>query len=112
MKNKVLEMKLTNDIGSINCLSAKAMDEIMTVMMDIVVKNLEDESTGLLNIPPQALIVMMTNNIFMNLFLRFYSGDMATLIEDAGGLCDDLKKILIDCLQKVFVYKAETGQAH
>jgi len=112
MKSNVIEMKLTNDIGSIDNPCAKALDEIMTTMMDVLVKNLADEETGLTKIPPQALIVMMTNNIFMNLFLRFYSGSMTTMRQDAEELCDHLKEIMLDCLEKVFTATANEKKAH
>lgn len=103
-------MRLTQNVGAEDHPSAKAMDELMTVMMESLLKSLANEKTRFMDIPPPALIIMITNNILMNLFLRFYSGSMSTLIEDAGMIADDLKKIFIDCVQKVFVSTADKSQ--
>lgn len=107
MNTSEIEIRLTQNVGAEDHPSAKAMDELMTVMMASLMKSLANEETRFLEIPPPALIIMITNNILMNLFLRFYSGQMGTLIEDAETIADDLKKIFIDCVQKVFLSKAD-----
>lgn len=112
MKEHTMEIKLSQNIKDEDHPSAKAMDELMTVMMDVLIKNLANEKTRFLEIPPQALIVMITNNILMNLFLRFYSGPYSTLIEDAGTIADDVKKVFLDCLQKVLTSTADKSKVN
>lgn len=106
----VMDIRLSKNISAEDHPSAKAMDELMSVMMDCLTKHFKNPTTKFLEIPHEVLIVMITNNILMNLFLRFYSGGMGTLLGDAGVIADDLKTVFLDCIQKVFLDTADKSR--
>jgi hypothetical protein len=107
MKKPDLEVRMSTDVTKENHPCAKAMGDILENFMERVGKHIQNDATRLSDIPPQALIVMMVNNIFLNMFLKCYDGDDATLLNAADEISDKVKAIFMDCIQKVVAAQAD-----
>lgn len=107
-----LEIRLSTNTGEESHPCAKAMDSILRLFMEEVGKHYRDPKTRLSEMPPQAFIVMMINNIFMNMFLQCYEGDNDTILDAATKISNSVKDVFMDCVQKVLLTTADEKIKH
>lgn len=112
MNERDFEVRLSTNVGEETHPSAKAMNDILKLMMGELEKHLTNRKTRLSELPPQALIVMITNNVLMNMFLQCYTGSKETMIEDARTVADHVKKTFLDCIEKVVLSNANKDTTH
>lgn len=112
MKKNDFEIRLSTNVGQETHPSAKAMNDILTIMMKELGKHLGNEKTRLQELPPQGLIIMITNNVLMNMFLQCYNGSNETILEDARSIVENVKKTFLDCIEKVVLSTSEAKTKH
>ncbi len=90
--------------------SCKAMAEIIHINELILHKHLHNPDSNFDKVPAPTLIVMITTNILMNMFLKtFGSKDLRMRLSAAEELINEIGDSFLDCLQKIEIAKADMG---
>ena len=87
-----------------------AINEITDVVVELVLRGIEDHQTGFKELCPKTLISVIVNNIMLNLFLCAVK-DKATLdirLKMAQSLIDDTSELFMTCYEKIIMAQAET----
>ncbi len=88
--------------------SCKAMAEIIHINELMLMKHLHNPSTNFDKVPASTLIVMITTNIMMNMFLKVInSKDLKIRLSAAEELVNEIGDRFLDCLQKIEISKAD-----
>ena len=87
--------------------SCKAMAEIIHINELILHKHLHNPASNFDKVPAATLIVMITTNILMNMFLKtITTQDLKLRLSAAEDLINEIGDSFLDCLQKIEISKA------
>jgi len=90
--------------------SCKAMAEIIHINELILQKHLHNPASNFDKVPAPTLIVMITTNILMNMFLKSIgTKDLQIRLSAAEDLINEIGDSFLDCLQKIEVSNADMG---